>query len=206
VAVFHSSSPWYRSALNFLRGQTPAPEVDGIAVSAPAPETAHESPVARTSPVEEFVRADWAADPGATSRERTPVMATRGEHGRAPADQSVSPSPVARPAPATLRVPLTALQTTSVELIVSPFSSFRAVGHFQQILAGASGVHAARLRRLQHGVLQMRVECRDSTELIEGLRDACQHSFRFRVQSQEVHRIEVVLEVEADEEVTNTLL
>lgn len=151
----------------------------------------------RTSPVGERVRAD-RPDLVTAPRERTPAMAERGAHELAPADQPMSS--VARPTPAAPRVPLTALQTTSVELVVSLFSSFRAVGRFQQILADAPGVHAARLRRLQHGVLQMRVECRGSAELIENLRDACQHSFRFRVQSQEVHRIEVVLEEEADEE------
>ncbi len=185
MALFRLSWLWERSALHVLSAQTAVPELAGIPMRAPAPE----SPVTRTTPGGERTRAD-ALDPVTTPPEHAPVMTERGGGGIALAAQ---PS---RPTPSTPRTPLTTSQTTSVELVVSPFSSFRAVGHFQQILAGAPHVQATRLRRLQQGVLQIRVECRGSTELIEGLREACQDSFRFRVQSQEVHRIEVVLERE----------
>lgn len=112
-------------------------------------------------------------------------------------------SPAGRDTPADAH--LTPYDLTSVELVVSSFRTFRDVGRFHEVLLAAPDVQAAYLRRLQHGVLQIRVEYRSMAGLPEILRNVCAPAFPFRVISHEAHRIEVALEDEVSraEEVTH---
>jgi hypothetical protein len=96
------------------------------------------------------------------------------------------------------RPALTLFNLNSVEIVASPFSSFREVGRFQQALSDIPSVQAVHLRRLQHGVLQVRIEYRSSSDLLDALCDAFSSSFSFRVLSHEAHRIEIVFADEAD--------
>jgi len=96
------------------------------------------------------------------------------------------------------------LNLTTIELVVSPFHSFQQVGRFQQMLSSIPTVQAVRPRSLQQGILQLRVECQRSTDLLNTLSEACTPSFPFRVLSHEAHRIELVFEdeIDRDQEVT----
>lgn len=100
--------------------------------------------------------------------------------------------------PENARPSLNMLHLTSVELVVSPFTSFRDVERFLEILARIPDVRGRHLRRLQRGALQVRVECHGSTGLIAALRGAYPQSF-FHLQPHDPHRVEVLLETEFDE-------
>jgi len=84
------------------------------------------------------------------------------------------------------------LNLATVKLVVSPFETFVELGRFQPALSGLPGVRAVRPRRLQRGVLQLRIECRTSTELLDGL--AAHWPFPFRLISCEPYRVEIVLD------------
>lgn len=84
------------------------------------------------------------------------------------------------------------LNLATVELVVSPFETFVELGRFQQALAGLPGVRAVQPRRLQRGMLQLRVECRASTELLDGL--AAHWPSPFRLVSCEPYRVEIALD------------
>lgn len=83
---------------------------------------------------------------------------------------------------------------TSVELLASSFSSFREVGHFHLMLLSIPRVRAVHLRRLQQGVLQVRVEGQSTADLLEALSEACESLFPFRIVSHEAHRLVIVFE------------
>jgi uncharacterized protein (TIRG00374 family) len=128
------------------------------------------------------------------------------EEVTAPRLRDASAAPPLRPmAPETVPGPaLRLLNLMTVELVVSPFHSFQQIGRFQQMLSSIPSVHAIRLRSLQQGILQVRVECQRATDLLGSLSEACGPSVPFRVLSHEAHRIEVVFEdeVDRDQEVT----
>jgi hypothetical protein len=100
-------------------------------------------------------------------------------------------TPVVRNRPA-----LSVLTLASIEMLVSPFPSFRDVGRFHQTLAALPSVRAVQLRRLQHGTMQVRVECRSAAALIDELAEACERPFR--IIAQEPHCIEIALDAEHD--------
>ena len=78
-----------------------------------------------------------------------------------------------------------------VELVVSPFATFREVGRFQQALASLPDVSNVQVRHLHRGTLQVRVQCQGTARLLHALADAYAHPFD--VLSREPHRIEIVL-------------
>jgi len=207
VTLFRSASP-HRVVLAFLRGRATMPTSDDVLANSSLA-TAVMSTGSVALPVDAVLAPIHSASrPTATAA--TPLTddetllrehdsraygsAAAGAEDSRVLDAPVDPSPRLDG-----RLPLTAASWATVELLVSPFDSFQSVGHFQRVLDSTPGVHATRLRRLQHGALQVRVACHNSTDLIESLRDTCRHSFRFRIQSQDDHRVEVVLEVAADE-------
>jgi hypothetical protein len=109
-----------------------------------------------------------------------------------------APLPRTEAAPAVRRRPaLSVLTLTSIELLVAPFPSFREVGRFHQTLAGLPSVRDVHLRRLQHGTLQMRVECSSSGALIDELEQSWAEPFR--IVAHEPHRIELALDAGQDE-------
>jgi uncharacterized protein (TIRG00374 family) len=124
----------------------------------------------------------------------------------APEVREASAAPQLRPmASETASGPaLRLLNLMTVELVVSPFFSFQQIGRFQQMLSSIPTVQAIRLRSLQQGILQVRVECQRATDLLDSLSKACKPSVPFRVLSHEAHRIELVFEDEGhrDQEVT----
>ncbi|MDB5059732.1 MAG: hypothetical protein JWO59_3204 [Chloroflexi bacterium] len=96
-----------------------------------------------------------------------------------------------KPAEVRQQVSRQLLELAHVEVVVSSFTSFREVGHFQQMLAGLPNVGSILVRHLRHGTLQVRVEYRGTTKLLEALEGA--YPRRFDVLSQEPYRIEIVL-------------
>lgn len=84
------------------------------------------------------------------------------------------------------------LNLQTLEFIASPFRSFREIGKFHQTLAALPGVYSVQPRQLQRGSLQLRVECRSSSDLLDGLGVA--YHFPFHLVSQESHQIEIMFE------------
>jgi hypothetical protein len=84
------------------------------------------------------------------------------------------------------------LELAHVELVTSSFSSFREVGRFQRVLASLPDVGTIQVRHLQHGTLQVRVQCQGSAKLLKAL--AAAYARPFDIVSQEPHRIEIVLQ------------
>jgi hypothetical protein len=84
------------------------------------------------------------------------------------------------------------LELAHVELVTSSFRSFREVGCFQRALASLPDVGSIQVRHLQHGTLQVRVQCHGTTKLLQALAEA--FPCPFDVLSQEPHRIEIVLQ------------
>ncbi len=66
----------------------------------------------------------------------------------------------------------------TMNLVVSPFGSFRSLGVFQQALEGLEGVRSARLRRFHQGTLYMIVRYNGSIPLEERLKDLTQFAPR----------------------------
>jgi hypothetical protein len=94
----------------------------------------------------------------------------------------------------------TVLTLPSIELVVSPFPTFREVGWFHQQLESLPCVRVVHLRRIQHGALQLRVECTGTGELLEELGAAL--NTPFGIISHEPHRIELLLYGSAGHDVT----
>ncbi|GEM_PF-2551359 len=105
--------------------------------------------------------------------------------------QQVKPAPAPIPAqppePTTEESPVAGVDLTTreflppagtVNLIVSPFGSFRSLGVFQQALQGLEGVRSARLRRFHQGTLYMIVRYDGSISLEERLKDLTQFAPR----------------------------
>jgi hypothetical protein len=90
--------------------------------------------------------------------------------------------------------PVTAgrLQTLAhIELVASSFGSFREVGRFQQALERLPNVGNIRVRHLSQGALQVRVECRNTADLLQSLSRT--YTRPFDVVSREPYRVEIVL-------------
>jgi hypothetical protein len=100
---------------------------------------------------------------------------------------SETPEPVDVPKQVSRRL----LELAHVELVVSSFSSFREVGRFQRVLASLPDVGSIQVRHLQHGTLQVRVQCQGMAKLLRALEAASPRPFD--VLSEEPHRIEIVL-------------
>ncbi len=88
------------------------------------------------------------------------------------------------------------LNLQTLEFIASPFRSFRDIGKFQSGLSSVPGVQSVHARQLQHGALQLRIECRGAAELLEGLATA--YPVPFLVVSREPHQIEIVFKNPAE--------
>jgi hypothetical protein len=114
-------------------------------------------------------------------------------------DATEDPTPVAQPIAfrrlADPYSPIAAshkLNLPALELIASPFHSFREIGRFQQTLATLPGVQTVQPRQLQRGILQLRVECRSAREMLRAL--STDYPTPFCLVSQEMHQVEIAFD------------
>lgn len=84
------------------------------------------------------------------------------------------------------------LDLGAVELVASPFTSFREVGRFQQALASIPSVRSVHPRQLGRGALHLRVNCQVSADLTTALEAA--YDVPFRVVAQSAYRLEIAFE------------
>jgi hypothetical protein len=87
------------------------------------------------------------------------------------------------------------LNLPAIELIASPFHSFREIGRFQQTLSTLPGVQSVQPRQLQRGILQLRVECRNAREMLRAL--STDYPTSFSLVSHEMHQVEIVFDESA---------
>lgn len=96
------------------------------------------------------------------------------------------------PSEQALERPIRTLDLTTIELLCSPFRSFREIGRFHEVVAALPGVKSVQPRRVQDGAFQIRVECGSSRDLLTALAGA--YDRPFSIAHHEMHRIEIALE------------
>jgi hypothetical protein len=84
------------------------------------------------------------------------------------------------------------LNLPALELIASPFHSFREIGRFQQTLSTLPGVQAVQPRQLNRGILQVRVDCRNAREMLRAL--STDYPTPFSLVSHEMHQVEIAFD------------